>query len=128
MRDKLKRCHDHLGRILTRYRLERQAKKVSRSSGANIDDVLDTDREHFQQMTFLESTPEIDLSRSTPLDQGDLKPPASKKPLLKKMMLKLQYIPRLPNPLKHPLPNNQALVNQRNLKMFLQNVQTCLER
>ena len=79
-------------------------------------------------MTFLESTPEIDMSRSTPLDQGDLKPPASKKPLLKKMMLKLQCIPRLPNALKHPLPNNQALVNQRNLKMFLQNVQTCLER
>ena len=52
--------------LLIRYRRERQAEKVSRSSWPGIDDVFNSDWGHFQQMVFLESTPETDLSMSTP--------------------------------------------------------------
>ena len=51
--------------LLTHYRRERQAEKVARSSGAGIDDVFDSNWEHFQQMTFLESTPETNSALST---------------------------------------------------------------
>ena len=51
--------------LLTHYRRERQAEKVARSSGAGIDDVFDSNWEHFQQMTFLESTPETNSPVST---------------------------------------------------------------
>ena len=51
--------------LLTHYRRERQAEKVARSSGAGIDDVFDSNWEHFQQMTFLESTPETNSPLST---------------------------------------------------------------
>ena len=47
--------------------------------GASIDKVFSSDWEHFQQMTFLKSTPETDLSISSPLDQGNTKPSAPKK-------------------------------------------------
>ena len=51
--------------LLTRYRRERQAEKVTRSSGAGIDDVFDSNWKRFQQMTFLESTPETNSPLST---------------------------------------------------------------
>ena len=59
MRNKLKRYHDHLA--------------------ASIDEVLNSDWEHFQQIVFLKSTPETELFISSPLDEGDLKPPVPKK-------------------------------------------------
>ena len=45
--------------LLTRYRREKQAEKVTRSSGLEIDGVFNSNCEHFQQMTFLETTPEL---------------------------------------------------------------------
>ena len=51
--------------LLTHYRRERQAEKVARSAGAGTDDVFDSNWEHFQQMTFLESTPETNSPLST---------------------------------------------------------------
>ena len=64
--------------LLTSYRRERQAEKVRRSSGAGIDDAFDSNWEHFQQMTFFESTPETNLPSST-LDKCEITPPAPKK-------------------------------------------------
>ena len=55
-----------------------QAEKVARSSGAGIDDRFDSNWEHFQQITFLESTPETNSSLST-IDNCEIKPPAPKK-------------------------------------------------
>ena len=51
--------------LLAHYRRERQSEKVARSSGAGINDVFDSNWEHFQQMTFLESTPETNSPMST---------------------------------------------------------------
>ena len=64
--------------LLTRYRRERQAEKVTRSSGAGIDHVFDSNWEHFQQMTFLESTPETNSPLSA-LGKCEITPPAPKK-------------------------------------------------
>ena len=69
-----KECHV----LLIRYRRERQAEKVTRSSGAGIDDIFASNWEHFQQMTYLEYTPEINLPLST-LDKCEITPPAPKK-------------------------------------------------
>ena len=64
--------------LLTRYRRERQAGKVTRSSGAGIDDVFDSNWEHFQQMTFVEYTPGTNSPLGT-LDKCEITPPARKK-------------------------------------------------
>ena len=64
--------------LLTGYRLGRQDEKVTRSSGAGIDDVFNSNWEHFQQMSFLESTPKINSPLST-LDKCEITPPASYK-------------------------------------------------
>ena len=66
--------------LLTRYRKERQAEKTSRSSGAGVDDVFNSSWEHFEHMTFLETTPETDLAMSTLDKSDDTTPPAPKKP------------------------------------------------
>ena len=65
--------------LLTRYRKERQAEKVSRSSGAGVDDVFNSNWEHFEQMTFLETTPETDPVMSTLGKATETTPPAPKK-------------------------------------------------
>lgn len=101
MRNKLKRYHDHLA--------------------ASIDEVLNSDWEHFQQIVFLESTPETELFISSPLDEGDIKPPVPKKlKVFNKATRKLHCTPPPQNPLNHPLPHNQVLVKQKNLKIILQ--------
>ena len=51
---------------------------VTRSSGAGIDDVFDSNWENFQQMTFLKSPPETNSPLST-LDKCEITPPAPKK-------------------------------------------------
>ena len=64
--------------LLTCCRRERQAEKVTRSSGTGIDDVFDSNWQHFYQMAFLKSTPETNWPLST-LDKCEITPPASKK-------------------------------------------------
>ena len=63
--------------LSTSYRCKRQAEKVAGSSGVGIDDVFDPNWEHFQQMTFLKSTPETNSPLST-LDKCEITPPALK--------------------------------------------------
>ena len=65
--------------LLTRYRKERQAEKTSRSSGAGVDDVFNSSWEHFEHMTFLETTPETDPVMSTLGKSAETTPPAPKK-------------------------------------------------
>ena len=65
--------------LTTRYRKERQAEKVSRSSGAGLDDVFNSSWEHFEQMAFLETTPETDPTISTLKRSIETTPPAPKK-------------------------------------------------
>ena len=48
--------------LLTWYRKERQSEKASRS---RIDDIYDSNWEHFNQMEFLETTPEANIALST---------------------------------------------------------------
>ena len=55
----------------------KQAEKVTRSSGAGVDDVYDSNWEHLPQMTFLKSTPETNSPFST-LDKCEITPPAPK--------------------------------------------------
>ena len=66
--------------LLTRYRKERQAEKTrSRSSGAGVDDVSNSSWEHFEHMTFLETTPETDPVMSALGKSAETTPPAPKK-------------------------------------------------
>ena len=63
--------------LLTRYRREKNSENNSRASGTGIDEVFSSTWEHFDQMSFLELTPECDTSIST-LDDS-FEPPAPKK-------------------------------------------------
>ena len=65
--------------LLTRYRKERQTKKTSRSSEAGVDDVFNFSLEHFEHMTFLETTSETDPAMSTLGKSAKTTPPAPKK-------------------------------------------------
>ena len=64
--------------FLTRYRHERQTEKVTRSTPSGIDDVFDSNWEHFQRTAFLKSTPGINSPLST-LDKCEITPPVPKK-------------------------------------------------
>ena len=90
--------------LLTRYRRGRQAEKVTKSSGAGIDDVFDSNWEHFQQITFLESTPETNSPLSA-LDKCEITHAKSLK-LLKKVTLELHCISPSQRALINPLPHN----------------------
>ena len=48
--------------LLTHYKREKQSEVTSRPSGASTDDIFNSNWEHFDQMEFLEATPETDLS------------------------------------------------------------------
>ena len=66
--------------FLTPYRCKRQAERVTRSSGEGIDDVFDSNWEHFHQIILLDSTPETNLSFST-LDKCEITSPGPIKPI-----------------------------------------------
>ena len=62
--------------LLTWYRKERQSEKASRS---RIDDIYDSNWEHFNQMEFLETTPEANIALSTLDKSFEATSPAAKK-------------------------------------------------
>ena len=112
--------------FLTRYRHERKAEKVIRSIPTGIDDVFDSNWEHFQQMVFLRSTPGINSPLST-LDKCEITPPAPKKSEAsqeKDARAALYIAPQ--RALINPLTLNQIQVNERNVEIVLRNAQTSL--
>ena len=69
--------------LLTHYKHEKQSEVTSRPSGAGTDDIFNSNWEHFDQMEFLEATPETDSSINT-LEQEILTPPVAKRSRLSK--------------------------------------------
>ena len=98
--------------LLTRYRKERQAEKTSRSSGAGVDDVFNSSWEHFERITFFETTPETDPVMSTLGKSAETTPPAPKKPsLLRKVKLELRCISLSQRALKNLHHHHQVALN-----------------
>lgn len=64
--------------LLTRYKREKKSEMMSKSSGAGAADVVNSNWEHYQQMLFLESTPETDSTVCT-LNDEEVTLPAPKK-------------------------------------------------
>ena len=84
--------------------------KIIRSSGAS--EVFDSNWEHFQQMTFLESTPETNSPLGT-LDKSEITPPAPKKSKASQESdARAACILPSQRALINPLPHNQIQVNQ----------------
>ena len=112
--------------FLTRYRHERQAEKVTRSSLTGIDNVFDSNWEHFQQMAFLKSMPGINSPLST-LDKCEITPPTPKtsKPSQDSDARASLYI-ALAKSFDKPTNPQQMQVNQRNVEIVLRNAQTYL--
>ena len=69
--------------LLTHYKREKQSEVTSRPSGAGTDDIFNSNWEHFDQMEFLEATPQTDSSINT-LEQEILTPPVAKRSRLSK--------------------------------------------
>ena len=69
--------------LLTHYKHEKQSEVTSRPSGADTDDIFNSNWEHFDQMEFLEATPETDSFINT-LEQEILTPPVAKRSRLSK--------------------------------------------
>ena len=69
--------------LLTHYKREKQSEVTSRPSGAGKDVIFNSNWEHFDQMEFLEATPETDSSVNTH-EQNILTPPVAKRSRLSK--------------------------------------------
>ena len=69
--------------LLTHYKREKQSEVTSRPSEAGTDDIFNSNWEHFDQMEFLEATPETESSIKA-LEQEILTPPVAKRSRLSK--------------------------------------------